>query len=351
MKILHLLQSNRFSGAENVVCQIFGMMKDEKNIEMIYCSKDGEIRDALKERNIEFFPIEKLCVQEVKRAIKEIKPDVIHAHDMRASYIAAKACGKIKLISHIHNNAFDSRGISAKSIAYMYAAMKAKHIFWVSDSSFKGYAFHNLFAKKSSVLYNIINIDALYDKMNTDSNSYNYDVVYVGRLSYPKNPQKLMQVLEKVVKAMPDVKIGIAGTGELAEETKKLCKELKLTNNVEFLGFQSNPLKIMHDAKVMVMTSRWEGTPMCALEAMALGLPIVSTPTDGLRELVDNGVNGYLSDNDQELADGIVRIIKYNEIHEKFSQNTKIKIDDICNLEEYKCSLKRAYNIGVDFDV
>lgn len=345
VKVMHLLTSDRFSGAENVVCQIIGMMKAEKNIEMIYCSKDGQIREALSERGITFYPVSQVSVAEIKRVIDEYKPDIIHAHDMRASFIAARACGKIKLISHIHNNAFDSRGISAKSIAYMYAAMKAKHVFWVSDSSFKGYAFHNLFAKKSSVLYNIINIDALYDKMNTDSNSYNYDVVYVGRLSYPKNPQKLMQVLEKVVKAMPDVKIGIAGTGELAEETKKLCKELKLNNNVEFLGFQTNPLKIMHDARVMVMTSRWEGTPMCALEAMALGLPIVSTPTDGLRDLIDNGLNGYLSDNNEELAGKILKILGDNELYKEFSENIKNKCNTICDLKNYKDRLFKQYGI------
>ena len=59
MKVLHLLQSDRFSGAENVVCQIIGMMKNEPNIEMVYCSSDGPIRDALAERKIKFVPLEK----------------------------------------------------------------------------------------------------------------------------------------------------------------------------------------------------------------------------------------------------------------------------------------------------
>ena len=55
MKILHLLQSNRFSGAENVVCQIIRMFENEPNIEMVYCSRDGQIREALNERNINYF--------------------------------------------------------------------------------------------------------------------------------------------------------------------------------------------------------------------------------------------------------------------------------------------------------
>ena len=73
IKIMHLLQSDRFSGAENVVCQIINMMDNNDIIEMTYCSSDGQIREALNERNIRFLPIRKLTVKEVKRIIKEYK--------------------------------------------------------------------------------------------------------------------------------------------------------------------------------------------------------------------------------------------------------------------------------------
>lgn len=343
MKVLHLLQSNQFSGAENVVCQIISMMKNEPDMEMVYCSRDGQIAEALDERNIPFAPIKELSVKEVKRVIKEQNPDIIHAHDMRASFYAALACGKIPLISHIHNNAFDSRGLSAKSIAYIYAAKKAKHIFWVSQSSFDGYAFHKFFRKKSTVLYNIIDIDALYEKMKLDENVYNYDVIYVGRLTPQKNPRRLMAVLQKVCIKRPNARIAIVGTGELEEETKKLCNELNLQNNVQFLGFRSNPLKMLHDSKVMVMTSRWEGTPMCALEAMALGVPIVSTPVDGLKDLVINGKSGYLSDDDQKLSSEILEIINDQTFHDKYSNYIKTQAVEINDVERYREIITDVY--------
>lgn len=343
MKVLHLLQSNRFSGAENVVCQIIGMMKNEPNIEMVYCSSDGQIREALKERDIKFIPLKNFSVGEIKRVIKDQKPDIIHAHDMRASFYAARVCGKTPLISHIHNNNYDSRGVSPKSIAYMYAAKKAKHIFWVSQSSFDGYAFHNLFKKKSTVLYNIIDIDALYKKMHLDTNEYNYDITYIGRLTSPKNPQRLMNVFRLVKEKKPDVEIAVVGTGDLEEETKALAKEYDLLNHVHFLGFQSNPLKILHDSKVMIMTSRWEGTPMCALEAMALGVPIVSTPVDGLKDLIISGKNGYLSDDDHELASKISEIISDPSLHDRYSDCIKTQAIDINNVERYRKTIIDIY--------
>ena len=155
-----MLQSNRFSGAENVVCQIISLLK-QGEIEFVYCSQDGQIRSALNERGIVFNPLKKMSILEFERVIREEKPDIIHAHDMRASFMAAITCGKIPLISHIHNNNFDSRRVSLKSVLYRYAAMKAKHIFWVSKSSFEGYKFHKGLENKSIVLYNVINIEEL----------------------------------------------------------------------------------------------------------------------------------------------------------------------------------------------
>ena len=343
MKVLHVLASNRYSGAENVVCQIIGMFSGEGNIEMAYCSPDGKIRESLEEKGILFVPINKLSGKELKRVIKNYRPDIIHAHDMRASFVVSRCAKKIPFISHIHNNAFDSRAISLKSIAYLLAGLKAKHIFWVSDSSFKGYKFHGFFKKKSSILYNMINGNALYQKMQEDNNTYRYDVTYLGRLTYPKNPQRLIEVLAKVIQKKPDIKVAIVGTGELEEETKNLTKELKIENNIDFLGFLSNPYKILYNSKVMLMTSRWEGTPMCALEAMALGVPIVRTPVDGLKELIEEGENGFLSNDDDLLADRIYSLLMDNDLQKRFSAKEQEKFSILNSLVDYKNALKICY--------
>src|SRR6056297_1322552 len=294
-KVLHLLRSNHFSGAENVVFQIINMFTDD-NFEMVYCSRDGQIREALEKANIKFCPIKELTIKEVKRVVSDYKPDIIHAHDVSASVIASYFGSKYRVISHMHVNHESMSKINIKTILYLFCSSKFKHIFWVSKSSFDGYRFKNRICAKSSVLYNVMNRDSIINRANQDSNIYEYDVVYIGRLSYQKNPQRLMTVLKLAIELNPKIKIAIVGTGDLLDEVKKISKELGTENNISFLGFQSNPLKILNDSKVMVMTSRFEGTPMCALEAMALGVPIVTTPTDGLIDLIDDNVEGYLSE-------------------------------------------------------
>ena len=343
MKVLHLLQSDRFSGAENVVCQIINMFRNDTDIEMVYCSSDGQIREALRERDIKFIPLKGFSVNEVKRAIKDEKPDLIHAHDMRASFLVALVCGKIPLVSHIHNNSFDSRKLSVKAVLYRIAAKKAKHIFWVSNSAFEGYYYHKKIADKSSVLYNVIDVEQVRKKAEEAENQDAYDVVYVGRLTYPKNPERLISVLEKAIAIAPNLQAAIIGNGDLEDQVKGLIKQKGLEKNIHCLGFMNNPCGLLKNAKVMIMTSRWEGTPMCALEAMALGVPIVSTPTDGLRDLVKDGRTGYLSNEDDSLASDLVSLIRDDSSQKAFSCTIFECAKRINDVDRYKQKLKAQY--------
>ena len=263
MKVMHVLNSRIYSGAEKVVCQIIKSFREDSGMEMVYCSPDSEIvRQMLAEQDVTYLPMETMSAKELRRVIAEQKPDLIHAHDMRASFFCALCCGKIPLVSHIHNNAYDARGLSPKTVAYLLAGFRAKHILWVSNSSYEGYAFHKLFAKKSSVLYNIIDTEQIFEKKARDENTYDYDMIYVGRLTFQKDPQRLMRLCARLKERKPDLKVAIVGTGELEAEVKALCEELGIRDNVQFLGFQSNPIKMIHDSKAMILTSRWEGTPM-----------------------------------------------------------------------------------------
>ena len=344
MKVMHVLNSRIYSGAEKVVCQIIKSFRDDAGMEMVYCSPESEIvRQMLSEQDVTYLPMETMSTKELSRVIAEQKPDLIHAHDMRASFFSALCCGKIPLVSHIHNNAYDARGLSAKTVAYLLAGFRAKHILWVSNSSYEGYAFHKLFAKKSSVLYNIIDTEQIFEKKAKDETAYDYDMIYVGRLTFQKDPQRLMRLCARLKESKPDLKVAIVGTGELEDEVKALCEELNIQDNVQFLGFQSNPIKMIHDSKAMILTSRWEGTPMCALEAMALGTPVVSTPSDGMTDLLDDGVNGYLTDDDAQMAEKLLKIMTDPAHRTYLGENARKKFAEINDAPKYKQAIADCY--------
>lgn len=345
MRILHILCSNRYSGAENVVCQIIHMFANEDDFEFIYCSPDGDIRSVLEEKNIHFEPIKEVSVSEIRKVIKVTSPDIIHAHDMRASFYASLACGKIPLITHIHNNNFDSRKITLKAILYRFAAKKSKHIFWVSESSFEGYYYHDKFKKKSTVLYNVIDSQQLIEKAEMADDKGKYDIVYLGRLTYQKNPERIIEVLDNVIEKCPYLKVAIIGTGELENDIKELINQKGLETNIHMLGFMRNPYGILKNSKIMIMTSRWEGTPMCGLEAMALGIPVISTPTDGLKELVLDNITGYLSDDNEQLAEDIIKVINNEELRIRMSEETVKRAHKLMDIAKYKEIIEEKYRM------
>lgn len=343
MKVLHLLATNSFSGAENVVCQIIKMFETDKNFEMFYCSPNGPINESLQSKGIKYLPIERLTTKAVKQIVKEIKPDIIHAHDVRASIIASKMDKHIEVISHIHGNHDKMRKITAKSILYEATVKRFKKIFWVSETALKDYRFYSKVKSKSEILVNVINRDEIINRATQAINAEEADIVYLGRFSDEKNPKRVYDIMKNIINKDKDIKGVFIGDGILKEDIQQNIINDNMQNNIQIKGFLKNPMPILKNAKILLMASKYEGTPMCVLEAMALGIPIVSTPTDGVKSLIKNGVTGYLSNNDNELVENGYGIITDNEYRKKLSKNIIEEFNKRNNIEEYKEKLKSAY--------
>lgn len=339
MKILHLLASNKFSGAENVVCQIIKMFDGE--IEMVYCSPMGEIANTLKGKDIKFLPLEKLSLKEIKRVVKEYKPDIVHAHDLKATLLASRL-KDVKVVSHIHGNKKGMENFSLKALLFLMASKKIDKIFWVSNSCFDDFKFKKQVSNKSSVLPNIIDCIDLEKKVDEDKNNYEYDMIFLGRLVEEKDPLRLVEILRKIKVRLSDINLAIVGDGVFKEDICKMIEDYNLGDNIKLFGFKENPYKILKQAKIMIMTSIREGTPMVALESLALGTPIVSTKTDGMVDLL-NGKIGVLYDTNEEAGNIVVDLLQNASKLEKMSQEAIAFSKNYNNIEKYKEKLKREY--------
>lgn len=82
---------------------------------------------------------------------------------------------------------------------------------------------------------------------------------------------------------------------------------------------------------------------MCALEAMALGTPVVSTPTDGMKDLIQSGENGFLSDDDRDLAAAVERILSDSAYREKLSREEQETFRRINDPQAYKAAIAACY--------
>lgn len=340
IKILHLLNTSQFSGAENVVCQIINMFKEDHNYEMFYCSLDGQIRTVLNGQEISFVPIKNMCRRELKRVINDIRPTLIHAHDRTASFMASKVCERIPLIVHMHVNNTEGFVAFVKNVIWSFSSKKYKHIFWVSKSAYDCFPFKKKLKMKSSILYNMVDSVSVLKKsqqFNTDE----YDLCYVGRLVYQKNPQRLMAICLSAIKNNPKLRVAIIGSGTYSSYVEDFIKANNLNHNIDYLGFKDNPLPYIKKAKAIILTSRFEGTPMVALEAMCLGVPVVSTRVDGLSDVIIDGNNGFLCDSDEDFLDRIDKITRGT--NSQMKQNCIEWASINCNINNYKSTIEKCY--------
>jgi glycosyltransferase involved in cell wall biosynthesis len=342
--VLHVLSSISFSGAENVACQIITMTNGECS--SIYCSPNGQIKETLKEKAIPYMPLKKLSFWELRKVVREVHPTIIHAHDVKASVLSALSIPtRIKIVSHMHVNNTDMRKHSFKAIIYSLVAHRFSKIIWVSKSAFEDYVYKNHVYKNSIILTNIIDTEYVIRRANLSIQPISYDIVSIGRLTYQKNPQKLFQILKSIAQIRPSIRACIIGDGVFFNEIKKNIVDNHLEKNISMFGFVENPLPYLKNSKLLVLTSRFEGTPMVALEAMTLGIPIVSTPTDGMIDLVEDGKTGFLQDNDDLFVRNIIMILDNDQFQRVLSNLTKKRIQERNDETGYKKAIIDIYSI------
>ena len=120
-------------------------------------------------------------------------------------------------------------------------------------------------------------------------------IIGSGRLDYNKGFQDLLFAFDIVQKKNKRVKLLILGSGPELINLKKICKEKKIEEHVDFLGFVKNPLKYYSKANIFVMPSHSEGMPNALVEAMMCGCtPVSSNCVSGPKELLQNGKYGYI---------------------------------------------------------
>ncbi|MEW6325381.1 MAG: glycosyltransferase family 4 protein [Nitrospirota bacterium] len=119
-------------------------------------------------------------------------------------------------------------------------------------------------------------------------------VVTVACLKPQKAPLDLVAVAQRVAQEMPDVRFVVIGDGELRPAMEAQIDAARLRDRVALLGWRRDVPELLQAADLFLLTSRWEGLPRSILEAMLAGLPVVATAVDGVGDVVQDGVNGYL---------------------------------------------------------
>lgn len=324
MKIAFFLPTLNFGGIEaNSIRLANSLLESKYDVEFVLGIAEGEYLDRL---NRSFKVInfkEKSSIKMIKplaKYMRENNPDIVYTGGEGANIIVMIAkffSPKTKVIISIRTNLtteYKESQYRRKKILYpllsKYLYKRAEGIIAVSKGvADNASAFLKLPRNKISVIYNPIIDDELYEMMEKEVDHQwlkndNYKVIIsVGRLVNQKNFKYLIKVFKEVNKEKPYTRLIILGEGPEKEMLQELIEEYELQNVVSLLGFVQNPYKYMKSSDLFVLSSKWEGFGNVIVEALATGLPIVSTNCpNGPDEILDYGKYG--------------RLVEMNDVHQ-----------------------------------
>lgn len=150
-------------------------------------------------------------------------------------------------------------------------------------------------------------------------------IVNVGRLSKQKNQKMLIKVFSTIANDYPKYILEIYGDGELHDELNNYIVSLDMQDKIFLKGNVKEIHKAICDSKLFVLSSDYEGLSNALLEAMALGLPCISTKCAGAEEFVTHKINGYLVDINDEIAmkNAINEMLEDNIVRQNCGINAK----------------------------
>lgn len=187
------------------------------------------------------------------------------------------------------------------------------------------------------------------DRVSLGVPSQHKIVGHVATFTPKKNQDDLLRAARLVVAEDPDVTFVLVGKGQLQPHLEQLADELGISDNVVFPGFVPNLREAMASFDLFVLSSLYEGLPTVAIEAMALGVPVVATWVGGTPEIVNHQHDGLLvpPKDPEALAQGILSLLgdedRRAEMGRRAEQSVRSKFDIRRRVDE----MEGVYHDGV----
>ena len=149
-------------------------------------------------------------------------------------------------------------------------------------------------------------------------------VAIVGRLIPLKNHKMLINAFSRVINIHADYHLDIYGDGEMYKALDNQIRQLGVTESVKLHGRTDNVPEALASARIFVLCSNVEGMPNALMEAMALGIPCIATDVSGVRDIIDDGENGFIIPvgNQKALEDRLMQLMDSEYLQDCFSRKS-----------------------------
>lgn len=258
----------------------------------------------------------------LRRAYIDIKPDVTIHYNLQSAYLTTVMPKSLynKCIYSERGDPYDVEYNGILGIIRSWCVNKIDGFVFQSEGAQA--FFSKSVQKRSVVIHNSVTVPE-YPTLRKRDNR----IVSVGRLHRQKNHAMLIEAFSKIANEFPEVELVNYGDGELREDIEKLISDYGLTERVHLLPSRKDIFDTIRQARLFVLSSDYEGMPNALLEAMALGLPCISTDCrpGGARTLIVDGENGYIvprKDIDA-MAHKMRYVLSHSEVANKIAHNAQ----------------------------
>lgn len=368
-KVLHVLHA---VGGVDVYLRLVSKAIDPNKFELvvvhgfddtknIYTDRNG---NSIKEYKIpidrEIHPIKDFrSVAQLVKIIKKEKPDAIHAHSAKGGVIARVAAFffKTKVFYTPHAFSYLSADSSLKRKVFLgierFLKLPQVSILATSQSE-ADRAINEVKYKNEKVLIFDNCIFPISDDRKADVLPLELPsrfISSVGRPSFQKNIEAMVEVFKQVNEKQPDVYLVLMGVGYYAPNVdivKELLKQYKLEDKFIMLPWisQEEIFSIIDQSELYISTSRYEGLPYSVIESLALAKACVVSDCDGNRDLVTNGENGFVINQDKlgdEMADSILKILENSELRKTMESQSLQRFNEKHNILTSIENLEKIY--------
>jgi len=349
MRVLHLISSTGFYGAENVIVSLAEQQKKQNfgviiGVFLNTKNPDVEIaKESLKNKlKVQLFGcngrLDLKVALEIRNFIKSNNIKILHCHGYKPNFygILATSFLNVGLITTCHSWFVNSQKMRIYTWLDKFWIRKFDKIIAVSGGIKKELLESGTSENKILIINNGINTQnfkrAIKDErkeMKTKSQNINgitkndKIVGTIGRLDIQKGQIYFLKAAKEVLKIYPNTKFLLVGDGPLKQRLEEKIKELNLENNITFTGFRADIPEILSLLDIFVLPSLKEGLPMALLEAMASKKPVIATDVGAIPKLIKNNKTGILIKprNPQELSEAILSLLNDKEKAERLGNN------------------------------
>ncbi len=284
--------------------------------------------------------------------IIKIKPNILHVHSGKGGFWG-RIAGLILGIPTIFTpNAFSHLGLTSgkkKFILTVEKVLSNKGIYFVGASNSECIRAINEIGWKENKVFNIFpNSITVSSNILLKKDNKKIDVILVGRMTYQKNPELFLEIVNKIVAQNNKIRFCWIGSGygdELGKIIRQKIVDLKLGDKIMIKPWTTKQevIKVLSESHIYLSTSRYEGLPFVLLEAMDNFMPLVVSNVDGNRDVVSQGVNGYLCNSVDDYIEAILLLSSNESLRTSLGNNSKKLLLEKFNIKKNIKNLESIY--------